>query len=301
MSGASVCGRAAFLSRSLPWYNRRMSDMPKATSPNAVSRSDASVDHDVDRDDDGGELSLPLLEEGCRQLGIPLSPSQLEQFRRYAVELVQWNQKFNLTAITDHEGVQTKHFLDSVAALPAIVEELGEALPPQRRLHLADVGTGAGFPGVPLKIAAPRLKLTLMDGTGKKVRFLENLAGALGLENSHVVQGRAEELGRTTAHRGQYDLVTARAVAPLKTLVEYLLPLVRREGYAVVYKGPSAAEEYIEARKAIEMLGGDVARFAPIQVPFLQESRFVILIKKVRRTPDPYPRGQGLARRKPLG
>lgn len=270
------------------WYNRHMTDSPEPAAPDGV--------HAVEP----RSLSLPLLEDGCRTLGVPLTALQLDQFKRYYAELLTWNRKFNLTAITDHEGVQTKHFLDSLAALPAIAEELQEPLPPQRRLHLVDVGTGAGFPGIPLKIVAPRLKLTLMDGTGKKVRFLESLVSALGLDDTHVVQGRAEELGRSTAHRGQYDLVTARAVAPLNTLVEYLLPLVRRGGYAIAYKGPSASEEFIEARKAIDTLGGEVARFAPIQVPFLSESRYAILIKKVRRTPDPYPRGQGLARRKPL-
>ena len=225
---------------------------------------------------------------------------QISQFQRYYNELILWNQKFNLTAITDHEGVQTKHFLDSLAALPIISQELMEPMPPKRSLHLVDVGTGAGFPGIPLKIAAPRLKLTLMDGTGKKIRFLTDLVATLGLQNVHVVQGRAEELGRSTAHRGQYDLVTARAVAPLNTLVEYLLPLVRRDGYAVVYKGPSAPQEFADAHKAIETLGGETARFAPVQVPYLDESRFIVLIKKVRRTPDPYPRGQGLARKNPL-
>lgn len=265
-----------------------MTETPDPSSPTEPEDIDAS------------RLTLPLLEEGCRRLGIPLTSQQLDQFKRYYAELLQWNQRFNLTAITDHEGVQTKHFLDSLAALPVICEELGEPMPPHRRLHLVDVGTGAGFPGVPLKIAAPRLKLTLMDGTGKKVRFLENLSGTLGLDNTRVVQGRAEELGRATAHRGQYDLVTARAVAALNTLAEYLLPLVRRDGYAVVYKGPSAAEEFIDARKAIDTLGGEVTRFAPVEVPFLPESRYIILIKKVRRTPDPYPRGQGLARKKPL-
>jgi len=245
-------------------------------------------------------LDLPLLVEGCAELGIPLSDEQIHQFILYHRELVKWNEKFNLTAITTPEGVQTKHFLDSLAALPIVAEEIGESIPPERRLHLVDVGTGAGFPGVPLKIAAPRLKLTLMDGTGKKIRFLENLVSTLGLQNVRVVQGRAEELGRTPAHRGQYDLVTARAVAPLTTLAEYLLPLVRRDGYAVVYKGASAPEEFSDAAVAIETLGGETARFAPVQVPFLDDSRYIVLIKKVRRTPDPYPRGQGLARKQPL-
>jgi 16S rRNA (guanine527-N7)-methyltransferase len=264
-----------------------------------TSGTDHFPQHTADTEENG-TLSLPLLEEGCRELGIPLTAHQIVQFELYYRELLRWNKKFNLTAITGHDDVQTKHFLDSLAALPAITEQLNEPMPPERRLHLVDVGTGAGFPGVPLKIAAPRLKLTLMDGTGKKIRFLESLVSTLGLDNVYVVQGRAEELGRTSAHRGQYDLVTARAVAPLNTLAEYLLPLVRREGYAVVYKGPSATEEFVDARQAIELLGGETARIAPVQVPFLEESRFIVLIKKVRRTPDTYPRGQGLARRNPL-
>ncbi len=248
----------------------------------------------------GASDEMQLLQEGCRALGLPLSAQQVAQFQLYYHELVRWNEKFNLTAITGHAEVQTKHFLDSLAALPLVAQELGETLPPTRPLHLVDVGSGAGFPGIPLKIAAPRLKVTLMDGTGKKVRFLNELMAALELKNASVVHGRAEELGRVPAHRGQYDLVAARAVAPLNTLVEYLLPLVRRGGLAVVYKGGSAPQEFIEARKAIELLGGDAVRFAPVEVPYLDESRYVLLIKKIRHTPDLYPRGQGLARKQPL-
>jgi 16S rRNA (guanine527-N7)-methyltransferase len=243
---------------------------------------------------------MSLLVSGCDELGIPLSAGQAAQFERYYELLVEWNARFNLTAITDYHDVQTKHYLDSLAALPIIAEELRLPLPLTHALHLADVGTGAGFPGVPLKIAAPSLKLALMDGTGKKIQFLQAVAADLKLDNVSFVQGRAEELGRLPAHRGQYDLVTARAVAPLNTLAEYLLPLVRREGLAVVYKGPSAAEEFIAARKAIDVLGGETVRFAPLRVPYLGEQRFLVLIKKVRPTPNPYPRGQGLARKKPI-
>ncbi|MDI9547307.1 MAG: 16S rRNA (guanine(527)-N(7))-methyltransferase RsmG [Chloroflexota bacterium] len=248
----------------------------------------------------GPEQEMALLRQGALELGLELSDAQLAQFQLYYHELVRWNDRFNLTAITGYADVQTKHFLDSLAALPLAAQELGESLPPTRPLHLVDVGSGAGFPGIPLKIAAPRLKVTLMDGTGKKVRFLGELISTLGLNNAGVVHGRAEELGRTTAHRGQYDLVAARAVAPLNTLVEYLLPLVRRGGLAVVYKGGNAPQEFVDARKAIETLGGDTVRFAPVEVPFLDEMRYVLLIKKVRHTPDQYPRGQGLARKQPL-
>lgn len=244
---------------------------------------------------------LSLLQQGCTELGIQLTPQQVAQFARFYQEIVTWNEKFNLTAITDLQEVQTKHFLDSLVSLPLIADALGETLPLSRALHCIDVGTGAGFPGIPLKIAAPRLKWTLMDGTGKKILFLHQLLHKLELPGMTLVQGRAEELGRQTDHRGQFDLVTARAVAPMNTLAEYLLPLARAGGLVVVYKGASAAQEFTAARKAIEVLGGEILRMAPTKVPFLEEQRFLLLIKKVRPTPNLYPRAQGLARKKPLG
>ena len=245
--------------------------------------------------------ALPLLEEGCRMLGLTLTPRQIEQFAIYYRALVAWNERFNLTAITDLENVQTKHFLDSLAGWPPTAGEIGaQANAPTRQLHLVDVGTGAGFPGVPLKILLPDLKLTLVDGTGKKVLFLNQLVADLGLQQVAVVQGRAEELGQQDAFRERFDLVTARAVAPLNTLVEYLLPLVRPNGFAVIYKGANVAQEFIDARKAIEVLGGETARMAPLKVPFLEEGRFLLLVRKLHATARQYPRGQGLARTKPL-
>lgn len=247
------------------------------------------------------QIHLAQLQAGCRTLGIPLSVQQLAQFELYYRELVAWNEKFNLTAITEYMEVQIKHFLDCLVALPLIAEEVGEPLPPQQPLHLLDVGTGAGFPGIPLKIVAPQLKVTLVDGTGKKIIFLREMVTKLGLTNVEVVQGRAEEMGSNPSYRGQFDLVTARAVAALNTLVEYLIPLVRRGGLAVIYKGASAPQEFMEARKAIELLGGETVRLAPVKVPLLDEQRFVLLIKKKHATPDRFPRGQGLPRKKPLG
>ncbi|MFN8496166.1 MAG: 16S rRNA (guanine(527)-N(7))-methyltransferase RsmG [Caldilineaceae bacterium] len=243
---------------------------------------------------------LPLLQQGCQKLGFTLNESQVAQFELFYRELVEWNQKLNLTAITDYQEVQTKHFLDSLVSLPLLAEALNQPLPITQPLHCIDVGTGAGFPGLPLKIAMPRLRWTLMDGTGKKVQFLSQLVAKLQLEHISVVQGRAEELGKQSAYRAQFDLVTARAVAPLNTLVEYLLPLVRRDGWAMIYKGASAPQEFMEARQAVELLGGEAVRLAPVQVPFMDEKRFVLLIKKVRPTPNLYPRPQGLARKKPL-
>lgn len=247
------------------------------------------------------EEDMALLVQGCRQLGLVLTPGQIDQFRIYYKELVAWNEKFNLTAITGYEDVQTKHFLDSLVGLSILKEELKHPALEVRQLSCIDIGTGAGFPGIPLKLAMPNLGWTLVDGTGKKVSFLTQLLARLGLAGVTVVQGRAEELGRIYAYRDHYDLVTARAVAPLNTLIEYLLPFVRPGGLALIYKGASAPQEFVEARKAIELLGGETMRLAPVQVPFLNEKRFTILIKKTRATPSLYPRGQGLARKKPLG
>jgi 16S rRNA (guanine527-N7)-methyltransferase len=251
-----------------------------------------------------GSAMLTLLQQGCEQLGVPLSATQLTQFEQFYHELVTWNEKFNLTAITEHAEVQTKHFLDCLAALPILTTEWAasaKASPsPRPTFSCVDVGAGAGFPGVPLKIARPSLRWTLMDGTGKKVLFLNQLVANLGLTDVQVVQGRAEELGRQAQFRGQFDLATARAVAPLNTLVEYLLPLVRQGGIAMFYKGASAPQEFMEARRAIELLGGETLRLAPVAVPFLDEKRFLLLVQKVRPTPSQYPRGQGLSRKKPL-
>jgi len=212
---------------------------------------------------------------------------------------MDWDERLNLTSITAYADVQTKHFLDSLVSLPLIAEELGSSLP-LPALRLLDVGTGAGFPGIPLKLAAPALRLTLMDGTQKKIAFLEYLLSALGVEDVALVHGRAEEIGRAPAHREQYDIVVARAVAPLNTLAEYLLPLVVKGGLVVIYKGPSAPEEFVEARRAIKVLGGEAVRLAPVAVPFLDERRFILLLKKIAPTPSQYPRGQGLPRKRPI-
>lgn len=243
---------------------------------------------------------MQTLISGADMLHIPLTAQQVQQFQAYADLLAAWNQKMNLTAIVDSDGVQVKHFLDSLVGLPLITEEIRASLPPAQALHCLDVGTGAGFPAVPLKIVWPSLKLTLLDGTGKKIRFLKQVVSTLALKNVELVQGRAEELGRHQHFRGQFDLVTARAVAQLNTLVEYLLPFVRRDGLAVIYKGPHAAEEFLEAHKAIDVLGGETVRFAPVQVPSLAEERRILLIKKKRKTPKLYPRQQGLPRKNPL-
>ncbi|MEX1020850.1 MAG: 16S rRNA (guanine(527)-N(7))-methyltransferase RsmG [Litorilinea sp.] len=295
-----------------------MIDDTSASAPeNSLSNPSASEPMD-NLPESETETSTPaagmeLLRQGCDKLGLPLSARQIAQFEQYYQLLVEWNARINLTAITDYADVQVKHFLDSLAALPIVAEEFdgaksgAESGPesraaaiPTQNLHIVDVGSGAGFPGIPLQIVAPHLRLTLMDGTGKKVQFLRTVVETLGLAHTQVVQGRAEELARQSAYRGQFDVVTARAVAPLNILVEYLLPLARRNGFVVAFKGGSAPQEFIDARNAIETLGGEPVRFAPVQVPFLNEQRFILLIKKMQNTPGLYPRGQGMARKKPL-
>ncbi len=247
---------------------------------------------------ESAEAELPLLVAGCQTLGLPLTTTQVAQFAQFYRALVAGNKQFNLTAITDYDEVQTKHFLDSLAGLSLLRQQWGaDATRPRRCL---DVGSGAGFPGVPLKIAWPALQWTLLDSTGKKVNFLRQLVADLHLVEVEVVQGRAEELGRQAAFREQFDLVTARAVAPLNSLVEYLLPLTRRQGLVLIYKGASALQELREAERAITILGGEVRQFSAGNVPFLDEQRHLLLIQKVRPTPVLYPRGQGLARKKPL-
>ena len=243
---------------------------------------------------------MTLLIDGCRLLDLPLNQTQIEQFVTYYHLLAAWNSRINLTAITEFEDVQVKHFLDSLVSLPLIAEELNASLPLDRPLRLVDVGTGAGFPGLPLKIVCPGLELTLIDGTQKKIAYLEALTRELGLADVHLVHGRAEELGLKPEHREQYDLVVARAVAPLDTLAEYLLPLVAPGGLAVMYKGPSAPQEFMAARGALTILGGEAVRLAPVVIPNLPERRFILLVKKVQKTPKAYPRGQGLARKRPL-
>ncbi len=243
---------------------------------------------------------LALLTAGCAALGLALDAHQLAQFQQYYEELVAGNERLNLTTIIEYADVQVKHFLDSLVSLPLVAAELGLTLPLVKPLRLVDVGSGAGLPGIPLKIAAPLLQVTLMDGTQKKVHFLQEVVAKLGLTSTRVVHGRAEELGRTREHRDQYDLVTARAVAPLNVLAEYLLPLVRPGGLAVIYKGPGAPQEFVDARQAIKLLAADAVRLAPVAVPFLDEKRFILLVKKLKPTPALYPRGQGLARKRPL-
>jgi 16S rRNA (guanine527-N7)-methyltransferase len=237
---------------------------------------------------------MSLLYQYARDFGIELTQVQQEQFERYYGLLVDWNEKFNLTAITDYTGVQLKHFVDSLSAVPILNAErvIGK--------NLIDVGAGAGFPGMPLAIALADLHVTLLDATGKKVRFLEHVARELGLGNVTSVQARAEEQARRENEREQYDFAVARALAPMRTLVEYSLPFVRRGGTLVAYKAVHAEQETQEAGGAIERLGGQLREIVRIKLGDMQDVRHLVVIDKVAPTPRLYPRAGGAPRDNPL-
>ena len=222
---------------------------------------------------------------------IKLTEQQLEQFDLYDRLLVEWNRKINLTAITDPQGVAVKHFADSLAFFNYM--ELPEGA------KVIDIGTGAGFPGVVLKIVRPDIKLTLLDSLNKRFLFLQELLSQLGLEAT-CIAGRAEEYGQKMTERECYDLAVSRAVAQLNTLSEYCLPYVRLSGRFVAFKGGDCGEEVTRAAKAIQTLGGKLTQVHRFELPMNGGSRSLIEIEKVQPTPDKYPRNNGRIKAKPL-
>ena len=236
---------------------------------------------------------MHLLADGARALlGIELSPAQLAAFETYARLLREWNERFNLTAITDPEGIQLKHFLDSLSVLKTL---------PAGPLRLIDIGTGAGFPGLPLKIAlGPELTLTLVEATGKKITFLDAVVKELGLQGVTSVKARAEEIGQDPAHRERYDVAVARAVAELPVLLEYLLPAVKVGGRAIAQKGATAPAEAETAHAAARRLGGHLREIIALTLPGLPDPRHLVIYDKVQATPKQYPRRPGLPSKSPL-
>lgn len=239
--------------------------------------------------------SMEPLVVGARELDISLSDHHLAALRTCYQELMEWNQRFNLTAITDWAGVLIRHFLDSLSCLKVL---------PQSELtagaRVIDVGTGAGYPGLPLKILYPEIQLTLLEATRKKVTFLEHLVQELGLEGVQAIHARSEQLGQEAAYREQYDWALARAVAPMPTLAEYLLPLVRVGGKALAQKGEDAPAEVQRAEAAITTLGGRVRKLVPVELRGLAETRYLVVVNKVAPTPEKYPRRPGMPKKRPL-
>lgn len=232
-----------------------------------------------------------MLAEKGKEAGFEFTERQLWQFTRYYELLVETNKVMNLTAITEPEEVAVKHFIDSLLAYDKGFENKS----------LADVGTGAGFPGVPLKIYCPSLKVTLIDSLGKRLKFLEQVIAELGLENISCQHLRAEDAGRNKAFREKFDLVTARAVARLSVLSEYCLPLVKKDGNFVALKGSKFAEEIEEGKAALKILGGKLLSAEPVKLPGLDDGRAIIKIAKIKATPAQYPRKAGTPEKQPLG
>ena len=237
---------------------------------------------------------METLVENTRQiLGLQLTPEQLAAFERYKKELIEWNNRFNLTAIRDESAIEIKHFLDSLTCILAF--EPG-SLP----RSLIDVGTGAGFPGIPLKLIYPHMRLTLVESIQKKAGFCQHVVELLGLRQVTVLAERAEEVGQDAKHREAYDVATARAVAPMPTLVEYLLPLVRVGGMVVMQKGENAPAETQQSEKVIARLGGRLRKIIPISLPLVVEDRYLVVLDKVAQTPSTYPRRTGVPAKQPL-
>lgn len=235
-------------------------------------------------------MSQPTLAEHAREFGIELAPAQLDAFEVYYRDLVAWNSRFNLTTITERDEVIVKHFLDSLSVAPVL---------PPNTASLIDIGSGAGFPGLPLKIALPSLRVTLIDSTGKKIEFLKHMIAALNLRDATALHARAEELAHQSAHREKYDVAVARAIADLPTLLEYALPFVRVGGVFVAQKGVDVDEQVRRAARAIEELGGQLRKVAPVRLPGL-EPRHLIVVEKIATTPGKYPRAAGAPKKKPI-
>lgn len=230
--------------------------------------------------------------EAANLISVQLTENQIEAFRLYEKELLSWNEKFNLTAIREVPQIRSKHFLDSLSCWLAFNDK--------KQGRLIDVGTGAGFPGIPLKILLPQIHLTLVESIGKKTKFCEHMVNLLHLENVVVIQTRAEELGRNLQFREKFDWAIARAVANLPILVEYLLPLVKIGGSVIAQKGESGPAETNKASLAIHILGGKLRQLLPVTIPGVVDERYLVIIDKVGATPKIYPRLPGIPSKKPL-
>ena len=238
---------------------------------------------------DFNEFKLKLLEKTSK-IDENLTEEQVEQFYNYMNLLIEWNEKINLTAIIEPEDIILKHFVDSLTATKEISENA----------KIADIGTGAGFPGLPIKILKPNTEVFLIDSLNKRIKFLEEVIEKNNLKNIKAIHARAEEIGHNKEYRGTCDIVTSRAVAKLNVLLEYMMPLVKIGGKCICLKGPNIEEEIEEARNAIEILGGEIEKVESIVLPDSDNKRTIIVIKAVKQLPNKYPRKAGTPTVSPL-
>lgn len=232
------------------------------------------------------------LEEKLLALGISLTERQKEQFQSYYEIMTEWNKVMNLTTITEQEEVNEKHFVDSLSIIKAV--------DPEKVTTIIDIGTGAGFPGIPLKIVFPHLKVTLLDSLNKRIKFLNALVDNLGLTEVETLHGRAEDFAKNVEYRGAFDLCVSRAVANLSTLSEYCLPYVKKGGYFISYKSGEIEEEVQSGKTAVFLLGGKIDDVVKFQLPESDICRSFVKIKKEKDTPKKYPRKAGLPAKEPL-
>lgn len=237
-------------------------------------------------------MELKQLQEWMRKENLPCDTETMQRFGLYASLLQEWNEKMNLTAITDSEEIAVKHFLDSITGVRLIDFSKVESM--------IDLGTGAGFPGIPLKIMFPNLQVTLADSLNKRLTFLNSVIEQIELEEIITVHGRAEDLARNPGFRENFDLCASRAVANLATLSEYCIPFVKINGSFLSYKGPDADREIKEAKNAIERMGGRFEESVHFTLPPYEDERTLVLIKKEKATPKKYPRQAGTPAKKPI-
>lgn len=234
---------------------------------------------------------LESLESQAKKIGITLNREMTEQFRMYQEILLDWNERMNLTTITDPEDIQNKHFLDSLTCVIPLDKETGKVI---------DIGTGAGFPGIPIKIAKPGLTVTLLDSLNKRIKFLDEVIARLNLVGINTVHGRAEECARNNEHREIYDFAFARAVAKLNVLSEYCLPYVKTGGLFISQKGIDYEQEVATSKDALKKLGGTIEEIMPVIIPDTDFQRVLIIIRKTNATPKLYPRHSAKIDKLPL-
>lgn len=235
---------------------------------------------------------VDMLIEGAKEWGIFLEMFHVEHFQKYYALLLEWNQKMNLTAITEESEVVIKHFLDSLSAIKS-----GKIKGDEK---IIDVGTGAGFPSIPLKIVFPKLKATLLDSSKKRIIFLEEVMNKLDINEIELIHGRAEDIGKDIKFREQFDLSVARAVAPLNILLEYTLPFVKVDGYFIALKGREIKEEIKNSQKALKELKGKIEKIEEVKLPYSDILHHLIIIKKTDKCPTKYPRRANAIQRSPL-